>query len=231
MSPNVGLFYGLCPPWTSPLSSEPEASATVVMSDERKRAAAKAVAENARVVRVLFTLGEIALVGVVREQGDGGDAPEGSVAGQGTTVKISESIIAAVQILLAPDLMKDDGISPRYDAGADALPVRLRIPTPIRAHAFVALGKLCLRDRNLTKEFIPLFARELQNRSTPDSIRNNILIIFGDLCTRFTSQLSQYVPNMAACLQDPEPVIRRHSTTSGATIAPRLHSSSPRRVL
>ena len=178
------------------------------VQSERDRAVAKAIAENARVVRVLFTLGEIALVGVVREQGDGGDAPEGSViAGQGTIVRISNSIIAAVQILLAPDLVKDgvDSLS------GETTSVKLQIPTPVRAHAFVALGKLCLRDRNLTKEFVPLFARELQNTSTPNSIRNNILIIFGDLCTRFTSQLSQYVPNMAACLQDREPVIRRHS--------------------
>ena len=51
------------------------------------------------------------------------------------------------------------------------------IPTPIRAHAFVAVGKLCLNSRLLTKEFVPLFARELQNQQTPISIRNNILIV------------------------------------------------------
>ena len=33
----------------------------------------------------------------------------------------------------------------------------------------------------------------------------------GDLCTKFTSQLTQYIPNMAACLHDRDPVLRRHT--------------------
>ena len=185
-------------------------------AEQRRR-----IAENARLIRVLFTLGEMLCRRGVRigrggsaedEQGAGGAAGGSPFLGGSDAMADSEAIVSAVQMLLAPELA-EDGVKGRMTRGSSChrddgccctdparpcalvvrsvLPVesaeppagRIEIPTPIRAHAFVTLGKLCLRDRNLAKEFIPLFARELQDTSTPNSIRNNILIVLGDLCT------------------------------------------------
>ena len=181
------------------------------------------VRHNAAIIVVLCTIGEIALLEQREESGGGGDVGESM-----PLIQVPDHIVSVVQMLLAPeliDLSKKEDQGTTGDMGPPMAPAIAAaaaspattpaagtiIPSPIRAHAFTALGKFCLRSRDLTKEFVPLFARELQNQSTPISVRNNILIILGDLCTRFTSQLTQYIPNMAACLHDPEPVLRRHT--------------------
>ena len=120
--------------------------------------------------------------------------------------------IVSVQALLAPELSQqkadgDDG----SDGASSSCGWKKKVPNPVRAHAFIAIGKLCLRDRCLTKDFVPLFARELQDPNTHISIRSNILILLGDLCMRFTTQLTQYIPNMAACLVDENMLLRRHA--------------------
>jgi hypothetical protein len=85
------------------------------------------------------------------------------------------------------------------------------LSSTVRAHAFVAMGKLCLKDESLAKRTIQLFVRELESRSAnwivppsatsqalelmPDVwisccvwcssdpiVRNNVLVIMCDLC-------------------------------------------------
>lgn len=80
-------------------------------------------------------------------------------------------------------------------------------PSTARALAFVTLGKLCLRDGELAKRCINLFARELNydySSSAPDSesVRSNALVVMGDLCIRYTNLVDRQLPAMAACLQD-----------------------------
>jgi condensin-2 complex subunit D3 len=53
----------------------------------------------------------------------------------------------------------------------------------VRAHAFLALGKICLRDKALAKENVNIFVRELSTGASP-AIKSNALLILGDLCVR-----------------------------------------------
>lgn len=50
---------------------------------------------------------------------------------------------------------------------------RQAIPNSTRAHAFVALGKICLENQTLAQKCISLFARELE-MSPSSVIRNNV---------------------------------------------------------
>eukprot|EP00578_Thalassiosira_sp_NH16_P031145 CAMPEP_0181081036 /NCGR_PEP_ID=MMETSP1071-20121207/2891_1 /TAXON_ID=35127 /ORGANISM="Thalassiosira sp., Strain NH16" /LENGTH=1196 /DNA_ID=CAMNT_0023162563 /DNA_START=1 /DNA_END=3591 /DNA_ORIENTATION=+ len=77
-------------------------------------------------------------------------------------------------------------------------------PTPsgIRAHAFIALGKLCLRNESLAKDSLNILARELHHNSNSDpAVISNCLMVMGDLCVRYTNLGDKYLPYMAACLQ------------------------------
>ena len=84
------------------------------------------------------------------------------------------------------------------------------IPDNIRAHAFIALGKICLRDSTLAKSCISTFIKELEV-TTSSAIRNNILLVMGDLCRRYTGMVDRYVPNLAMCLKDESALVRQHS--------------------
>lgn len=64
-------------------------------------------------------------------------------------------------------------------------PSSLSPPPQVRAHAFLSLGKVCLRDKNLAKENVNLFVRELALSHSP-AIRSNALLILGDLCVRYS---------------------------------------------
>lgn len=45
----------------------------------------------------------------------------------------------------------------------DGIPAQvLQVPGPVRAHAWIALGKLCLVDEALAKKTLPFFVQELQ---------------------------------------------------------------------
>ena len=112
-----------------------------------------------------------------------------------------------VQALLPPHLPKIDTES-RSPEILPALPT----PSSIRAIAFVTLGKLSLRDAELAKSSVNLFARELhQNYNYTESaftgedsvaVRSNALVVLGDLCVKYTNLVDSQLPTMAACLQD-----------------------------
>ncbi|GMI05252.1 hypothetical protein TrVE_jg3821 [Triparma verrucosa] len=152
------------------------------------------------VTRALFTIGEVAMVGFFADD-DGRDNMEVDVKAdetewvRGMRVSPSPKLLSLVQILLPPKLPA---------MGADE-PVHT--PSTARALAFVALGKLCLRDGDLAKNCINLFARELDydySSSAPDSesVRSNALVVMGDLCIRYTNLVDRQLPAMAVCLQD-----------------------------
>ena len=88
---------------------------------------------------------------------------------------------------------------------------RVATPVVVRAHAFVALGKLCLEDEKLAKRCILLFVRELQRRAAPAVVRNNVLVALSDLCVRYTGLVDSHVPAMALCLVDAHVLIRRQA--------------------
>jgi condensin-2 complex subunit D3 len=128
----------------------------------------------------LYTLGEVVLQSVV-------------------PVSVSQHCLTLVQSLLPPQL----------SAIASGAPSRA-LDASVRGHAFVALGKLCLKDQALAKRSITIFVRELESGDSP-VIRNNVLVVMYDLCRTFTAVVDAYVPSMSQCIRDASPVIRRHA--------------------
>ncbi|XP_054885394.1 condensin-2 complex subunit D3 isoform X2 [Poeciliopsis prolifica] len=84
------------------------------------------------------------------------------------------------------------------------------LPTRIKAHGVITLGKLCLQHEELVQKYLPVFARELEV-GTEVAVRNNIVVIMCDLCVRYTNIVDHYIPNISACMRDGEAVIREQT--------------------
>ena len=141
----------------------------------------------------LFTIGEVALA-----------APRA----------VGARLVYDVEALTAPwlALTTAEGTESEHAEGEQQQQQqRVATPAVVRAHAFVALGKLCLEDEKLAKRCILLFVRELQRRATPPVVRNNVLMALSDLCVRYTGLVDSYVPAMALCLVDANALIRRQA--------------------
>ena len=125
---------------------------------------------------------------------------------KGMRVAPSAKLLSLVQMILPPVLpsMQGDG-------------EEVSVPPSARALAFVSLGKLCLRDGQLAKRCINLFARELDvgyssTVTESESVRSNALVVLGDLCVRYTNLVDRQLPAMAACLQDGQSgLVKRHA--------------------
>ncbi|RHN49090.1 putative condensin subunit 1/Condensin-2 complex subunit D3 [Medicago truncatula] len=48
------------------------------------------------------------------------------------------------------------------------------------------MGKLCLADGKLAKNYIPLFVQELEKADSA-ALRNNIVVATADFCVRYTA--------------------------------------------
>ncbi|KAI4878686.1 hypothetical protein NFI96_030339 [Prochilodus magdalenae] len=84
------------------------------------------------------------------------------------------------------------------------------MPTVVRAHAVITLGKLCLQHEELMVRYLPAFARELEvGREL--AVRSNVVVVLCDLCVRYPNTLTRYIPNISACLRDAEPLIREQT--------------------
>uniref|UniRef100_A0A8C5SPB8 Condensin-2 complex subunit D3 n=1 Tax=Laticauda laticaudata TaxID=8630 RepID=A0A8C5SPB8_LATLA len=145
-------------------------------------------------VRHLFTLGEIA---------------------QLCPVKVDKRIFLLIQSLLAsPDNMEHlSSPAENEDLSASQPLSQFRgsmMPSTVRAHAFITLGKLCLQHEDLAKKCIAALARELEV-SKDVAVRNNVVIVMCDLCIRYTTMVDRYIPDIAVCLKDPEPFIRKQT--------------------
>uniref|UniRef100_A0A670YYL5 Non-SMC condensin II complex subunit D3 n=1 Tax=Pseudonaja textilis TaxID=8673 RepID=A0A670YYL5_PSETE len=145
-------------------------------------------------VRHLFTLGEIA---------------------QLCPAKVDKRIFLLTQSLLAsPDNMEHlSSPAENEDLPASQPLSQFRgstMPSPVRAHAFITLGKLCLQHEDLAKKCIAALARELEV-SKDVAVRNNVVIVMCDLCVRYTTMVDRYIPDIAVCLKDPEPFIRKQT--------------------
>ncbi|XP_061692445.1 condensin-2 complex subunit D3 isoform X2 [Syngnathoides biaculeatus] len=84
------------------------------------------------------------------------------------------------------------------------------LPTKVRAHGVITLGKLCLQHEELVQKYLPVFARELKV-GTEVAVRNNVVIVMCDLCVRYTNLLDHYISNISACLRDDEAIIREQT--------------------
>ncbi|XP_012944788.1 condensin-2 complex subunit D3 [Aplysia californica] len=85
-----------------------------------------------------------------------------------------------------------------------------KMSNKLRSHAFITLGKLCLVDESLAKKTIAALARELEEAEFP-AIRNNVVIVMSTLTIRYTTLVDRYMTNIAACLKDPSPLVRKNT--------------------
>lgn len=83
----------------------------------------------------------------------------------------------------------------------------------VKAHAFAALGKMCLQDENLSHELFPMFAGELL-KTENGVIRSNASIILIDLCKRYSSFADKCIPLITLCFKDELPLIRYQTVVS-----------------
>lgn len=143
-------------------------------------------------VRALFTVGELSIVGF-SANGDGDKTTEStiqnctSVVGHGLNEHPAEQLVEFVQTFMTIN----------FPGQANTL-----TPDSVRAHAFVAFGKLCLRDASFAKKSLNILARELHTDSETNwMVQSNSLVILGDLCVVYTNMVDRFVPDMAGCLQ------------------------------
>jgi condensin-2 complex subunit D3 len=152
---------------------------------------------------VMFLLGECAAIGLEANSGQGVQekvAEDGNIRPR--AIDISASLVTLVQALLAPSIVSST---------ASIESAVISVPEVVRAHAYLCLGKFCLRDAALAKRYITVFIRDLSAATSPMSVRNNILFVLGDLCVRYTALVDRYIPSLAACITDSHPAIRKHA--------------------
>ena len=131
--------------------------------------------DESKLVRALFVTGELSMVGF--------RADENHISSKSATPKgltgvaydpvaglhrpPSNCLLSLVQSMLARHL-------PMPDGGTD-YPVAT--PEPARAHAYIALGKMCLRNESLAKKCLTILARELHQsgKDVCPSVQSNAL--------------------------------------------------------
>lgn len=147
-------------------------------------------------VKYIFTLGDIAQLCPARVEK--------------RAFLLIQSIVAASAD--ADHLASSQGSSDDAPASQPPAPVRGSsvMPSVIRAHAIITLGKLCLQHEDLAKKSIPALVRELEVCEDV-AVRNNVVIVMCDLCIRYTVMVDKYIPNISMCLKDSDPFIRKQT--------------------
>ncbi|GAB5032194.1 condensin-2 complex subunit d3 [Nannochloropsis oceanica] len=146
------------------------------------------------------------------------EAPAAGTPGGGPLIRVPvpAATVSLIRVLLLPEILPMEEAKKIHEEGgregriSPEGTVAVPVPDSVRAHAFLALGKACLRDKGLAKENVNVFVRELSVGSSA-AIKSNALLILGDLCVRYTSLVERHVPSMARCLQDESALIRRHA--------------------
>ena len=113
-----------------------------------------------------------------------------------------------LQTLVVPELLTSSGL------------VDVNVPNVILAHAWTALGKLCLVSETLAKSCLPLFCHSLNSATAPE-VRNNILIVLIDLCVCYTALVDPYILRLTVCLRDNNELVRRQSLSLLASLLQR----------
>lgn len=173
--------------------------------------------EEHLLLRVLFTVGELNMVGFSsqEEPAKQGSTRTNDLATErepvrGLFVRPSHKMLQLVKLMLPNTLPMQSSTD------NEMMPT----PSTIRAHAFITLGKLCLRDQSLAKDCLNILARELHEDSTSDpAVQSNALMVMGDLCVRYTNLVDKYLPFMASCLQAGEGKVPEAGSESRLSIS------------
>ncbi|KAG7256051.1 hypothetical protein CRUP_007974 [Coryphaenoides rupestris] len=115
-------------------------------------------------------------------------------------------------------LLVESVLSSQRETHTEALPDSLplsqfrpnALPTKIRAHGVITLGRLCLQNQQLTQRYLPVFARELEE-GLEVAVRNNLVVVMCDLCVRYTNMVDCYIPNISSCLRDDHQLVREQT--------------------
>lgn len=194
-----------------------------------------------RIVQIgLFIIGELSMLGFQLDE-----APlkmlmkTGDVENDQTVplVTITQDVTGAVRVRFATRLSEMLQLfMAKTLPGADGHGM-LRCPQPVRAVAFITVGKLCMRDHILARDALNVFLRELtcdedslnttsevsvsalteqsfitqSTMGTKNSVRNNALLVLADLCVRHTHLVDRHIDTLACCLQDRDVMIRRNA--------------------
>uniref|UniRef100_A0A672MFI8 Condensin-2 complex subunit D3 n=1 Tax=Sinocyclocheilus grahami TaxID=75366 RepID=A0A672MFI8_SINGR len=129
--------------------------------------------------------------------------------------KVEKRIFLLVQSVLTPSDISENCCIP---AEGEDLPASQPLsqfkpnsmPTVVRAHAVITLGKLCLQHEELMLKYLPVFARELEV-GTELAVRSNVVVVMCDLCVRYTNTVTRYISNISACLRDKDPIVREQT--------------------
>ncbi|KAK9813253.1 hypothetical protein WJX72_011494 [[Myrmecia] bisecta] len=152
------------------------------------RANAAMTPEDWQAATALFIVGEVALLRSCKPSG---------------RLVVLVQALTSPKLASAPSAASQQGASQAFSEGSE-------VPGAVQAHAWVTLGKLCLTDEPLAKKCVPLLVQELRRASTP-AVRNNIMVALADLCIQYTALVDTHVPRLAACLSDPNELVRRQA--------------------
>uniref|UniRef100_A0A8C1P0K4 Condensin-2 complex subunit D3 n=1 Tax=Cyprinus carpio TaxID=7962 RepID=A0A8C1P0K4_CYPCA len=122
--------------------------------------------------------------------------------------KVGKRIFLLVQSVLTPSEQQPGEDLPASQPLSQFKPNSM--PTVVRAHAVITLGKLCLQHEELMLKYLPVFARELEV-GTELAVRSNVVVVMCDLCVRYTNTVTRYIPNISACLRDKDPIVREQT--------------------
>lgn len=133
----------------------------------------------------------------------------------GTKVPLARKIASALftygeLALVCETTFKQDAVTLVQALLGPSLAGGKEVPHALQAHAWTALGKLCLIDEGLAKKCMPIFIQELDKASSA-VVRNNVLVALSDLMVKYTALVDAHIMRLAALIQDPCEVIRRQS--------------------
>ena len=74
------------------------------------------------------------------------------------------------------------------------------LPSKVKTHALLALGKVCLQHKDLAHELLPVYLEEIVSKD--DAIRSNACLILFDICKCYPTFTDKCIPIISLCFKD-----------------------------
>jgi condensin-2 complex subunit D3 len=213
---SLNNVHTACSSWIHHVLSRCESELSAFIQSASQVADSVSEVQQERLSRALFTIGQLIMVGFHVEDDDASSITPQKDDSESDPLRGFKCIPSKTLCELVKIMVAD------YFPGSS----RVKMPHFVRAHAFLVLGKFCLRDEKLARQSLTLLAQEL-HPSNPDpnpSVQSNALLVLGDLCVRYTNMTDRYLPVMASCLQlgvsdsdalplfsSPSAIVRKHA--------------------